>query len=134
MLLDHRGSDPVDGGADVVRQQIILYKDDLDGTEKDVRPVKFAFDGVVYEIDLGSANYAKLKKALAPFVEAGVKVTGRATAQTRVAPGRRAAAAAEQKQFNARVRAWAAGHGHSVKPRGRVPETVIEAYRTAGKK
>src|SRR5262245_48210190 len=116
----------------MARQQIVVYKDDLDGTEDDVRPVKFGLDGASYEIDLGPNNYAKLKEALAPYVEAGTKVSGRATA--RVAPARRAAAAAEQKEFNARVREWAASNGHKVKPRGRVPEKVIDAYLKSGKK
>jgi nucleoid-associated protein Lsr2 len=124
----------LDGGREMARQQIVVYKDDLDGTEDDVRPVKFGFDGVSYEIDLGPANYSKLKDALAPFVEAGTKVSGRSAAPTRIAPARRAAAAAEQKEFNARVREWAASSGHKVKPRGRVPEKVIDAYLKAGKK
>lgn len=121
-------------GKEMARQQIVVYKDDLDGTEDDVRPVKFGLDGASYEIDLGPGNYAKLKDALAPFVEAGTKVSGRAAATSRVAPARRAAAAAEQKEFNARVREWAASNGHKVKPRGRVPEKVIDAYLKAGKK
>lgn len=118
----------------MARQQIVVYKDDLDGTEEGVRPVKFGLDGVNYEIDLGPANYAKLKEILAPYVEAGSKVSGRATATTRVAPARRAAAAAEQKEYNARVRAWAKKNGHDVAPRGRVPATIIEAFEKAGGK
>ncbi|WP_027346540.1 histone-like nucleoid-structuring protein Lsr2 [Hamadaea tsunoensis] len=118
----------------MARQQIVVYKDDLDGSEDSVRPVKFGLDGVTYEIDLGPANHAKLKELLTPFIEAGSKVSGRAASTTRVAPGRRAAAAAEQKEFNARVREWAPGAGHKVKPRGRVPEKVIEAYTKAGGK
>jgi hypothetical protein len=117
----------------MARQQIVVYKDDLDGTEEGVRPVKFGLDGVNYEIDLAPANYAKLKDALAPYVEAGSKVSGRGVA-SRIAPARRAAAAAEQKEFNARVRDWAAANGHKVKPRGRVPEKIIDAYTKAGGK
>lgn len=114
----------------MARQEIVVYKDDLDGTEDGVRPVKFGLDGVSYEIDLGPKNYAKLTKFLAPFVEAGTKVTS----TTRVAPARRAAVTAEHKEFNARVRKWANSNGHTVKPRGRVPEAVIDAYLKAGKK
>jgi len=32
------------------------------------------------------------------------------------------------------VREWAAANGHDVKPRGRVPETVVDAYLKASKK
>ncbi|WP_027343032.1 histone-like nucleoid-structuring protein Lsr2 [Hamadaea tsunoensis] len=118
----------------MARHQIVVYKDDLDGTEEGVRPVKFGFDGVSYEIDLAPANHAKLKEILQPYIEAGTKVSGRAAATPRIAPARRAAAAAEQKEFNARVREWAPGAGHKVKPRGRVPEKVIEAYLKSGGK
>jgi hypothetical protein len=117
----------------MARQQIVVYKDDLDGTEEGVRPVKFGLDGANYEIDLGPSNYTKLKELLAPYIEAGTKATGRAPAG-RVAPARRAAAAAEQKEFNARVREWAAANGHKVKPRGRVPEKIIDAYQKTGGK
>jgi hypothetical protein len=42
---------------------------------------------------------------------------------------------AAQKEFNTKVREWAAANGHhDFKPRGRVPESVTEAYRRAGKK
>ena len=46
--------------------------DDLDGSD-DAETVSFGFGGVVYEIDLGQKNRAKLEKALAPFIEAGAR-------------------------------------------------------------
>ena len=116
----------------MARQQIVLYKDDIDGSEKDVRTVRFEFDGASYEIDLGPANYSKLKKALAKYVGAGTKVSNRGRVAGRAGTARRSAAG--QKDFNARVRKWAADNGHDVRPRGRVPETVLEAYRQAGGK
>lgn len=47
--------------------------DDLDGSD-DAETISFGFGGVVYEIDLGQKNRAKLEKALAPFIEAGRRV------------------------------------------------------------
>lgn len=117
----------------MARQEILVYKDDLDGTEDGVQPRKFGLDGVNYEIDLSAKNYAKLAKFLAPFIEAGTKVSTRTTA-ARVAPARRAAATAEHKEFNARVRDWANGNGFKVKLRGRVPAAAVDAYLKAGKK
>ena len=117
----------------MARQEIVLFKDDLDGSEKDVRTVKFEFEGSSYEIDLGPKNQTKLRKVLTPFIEAGSKVSTRAGGRGRpVAAGRSSAAA--QKEFNTRVREWAAANGHDVKPRGRVPQTVIDAYLKAGNK
>ncbi len=117
----------------MARQQIVLYKDDIDGSEKDVRTVKFELDNTSYEIDLGPKNHAKLQKALSPFIDAGTKVSARGRTASRGASPRRSGAA-DQKEFNARVREWAAANGHDVKPRGRIPETVIDLYHKAGKK
>jgi hypothetical protein len=44
--------------------------DDLDGTVAQ-QTVKFGIDGKTYEIDLNDKNEAKLRKALAPFMEKG---------------------------------------------------------------
>jgi len=121
------------GACDMARQEITLYRDDLDGSEKDVRTVAFEFDGASYEIDLSSRNHAKLEKVLARYVEAGTKVSARRRAASRRVAGRRSASA-DQKEFNARVRKWAAANEHDVKPRGRVPETVVDAYLKAGNK
>jgi hypothetical protein len=116
----------------MARETVTVFTDDLDKTSgDDVRPVKFSFEGINYEIDLGPANRAKFREILTPYIEAGSKVSGRAPVG-RVAPARRAAAAAEQKEFNARVREWAAANGHKVKPRGRVPEKIIDAYQKEG--
>jgi Lsr2 len=117
----------------MARHEVVLYKDDIDGSEKDVRTVAFEFDGASYEIDLGPANYTKLKKALTRYVEAGTKVSNRARTSGRSLTARRSVAK-DQKEFNVRIRRWAAENGYDVKPRGRVPETVIAAYNKAGKK
>lgn len=48
----------------------VIITDDLDGSEN-AETVSFGFDGVTYEIDLGKKNWSRLKRALAPFIEAG---------------------------------------------------------------
>jgi hypothetical protein len=47
--------------------------DDLDGGEAD-ETVKFALEGVQYEIDLSKKNATKLRDAFGPFLSAGTKV------------------------------------------------------------
>jgi hypothetical protein len=116
----------------MARQEIVLFQDDLDGSEKDVRTVRFEFEGSSYEIDLGPKNQTKLRKVLTPYIEAGNKVSARSGTRGRPSGGGRSAAA--QKEFNTRVREWAAANGHRVKPRGRVPQAVIDAYLKAGNK
>jgi hypothetical protein len=99
--------------------------DDLDGGDA-TETVQFAYDGREYTIDLSAKNAAKLRKALAPYVEHGAKVTpsrGRPAAVRfeKTAAGRRA------------VREWASTSGKfpGLGERGRIPADVVDAYRAA---
>ncbi|MFF5448830.1 Lsr2 family protein [Streptomyces sp. NPDC012888] len=103
----------------------VLLVDDLDGGTAD-ETVTFALDGKSYEIDLTSANAAKLRSALEEFVKAGRR-TGRTSAGR--AKGPRAASAGSPD--TAEIRAWAKAQGLSVNDRGRVPADIREAYENA---
>lgn len=48
----------------------VIISDDLGGSEN-AETVSPGFDGVTCEIDLGKKNRSRLKRALAPFIEAG---------------------------------------------------------------
>ena len=50
----------------------VIITDDLDGSGN-AETVSFGFDGVTYEIDLGKKNRSRLRRALAPFIEAGLR-------------------------------------------------------------
>lgn len=54
----------------MARKVILVHVDDLDGTPAD-RKVSFGIDGVDYEIDLSTANAARLTKILAPYIAKG---------------------------------------------------------------
>lgn len=54
----------------------ILLLDDLDGTDAE-ETVEFGLDGHKYEIDLNGKNSEKLRKALAPFIDAGRRTQAR---------------------------------------------------------
>lgn len=100
--------------------QVVLI-DDLDGGDAD-RTVSFALEGMGYEIDLSTANAAKLRDALAPYIEAGRRASGkRATRRGRASAGSR----------SAEIRAWAAANGIAVNPRGRVPADVVAKFEAA---
>jgi nucleoid-associated protein Lsr2 len=118
-------------GNRMARREIIVLQDDLDGSEKDVRVVKFGFEGVNYEIDLGPANFDKLAQALAPYVAVARKdqSSKRAAGPALKVKGM---SAAEQRAFNQRVRDWAKAQKQKVSERGRVPAKLIEAYQAAG--
>ncbi|WP_306318615.1 MULTISPECIES: Lsr2 family protein [unclassified Streptomyces] len=102
----------------------VLLVDDLDGGEAD-ETVTFALDGKSYEIDLSTANADKLRGAFEQFVKAGRRTGGRAS-------GRKARAAASGgNQDTAQIRAWAKENGYEVNDRGRVPQSIREAYEKA---
>jgi hypothetical protein len=107
------------------KTQVVLI-DDLTGDPADTT-VTFALDKTEYEIDLSDANAAVLRESLARYVSAARKVPSFG--------GRRAAPPAKPAYSGydpAAVRAWAAGQGLTVSPRGRVKADIVEQYRAAG--
>lgn len=99
----------------------MVLTDDLDGTDA-AETVTFGLDGITYEIDLSSANAAKLRDGVKRFVAAARKTSGRAK------PTQRRGAAASDA---ADIRAWAQGQGMAVSVRGRVPAEIRAAYEAA---
>ncbi len=117
----------------VAQQTIVKFVDDLDSSEAS-GTVDFALDGRSYEIDLSDENAAKLRDALAPFIDATRKVGGsRGSGRGRRAqrqPAREAEKPARSKrEETAAIRQWAREHGHQVAERGRIPRSVMEAYQ-----
>lgn len=114
--------------AERILRQLI---DDINGSdipEGEGERITFAVRGVEYQIDLSSANVAKLDKALKPFVEAATKVGGRR--------GRRAAKSASTsgatpKEQLAAIREWARDEGYEVSDRGRIKAEIVEAFEAA---
>ena len=108
----------------MVTKTTTILVDDLTGEPADTT-VRFGLDSRDYELDLTEKNAAALRGALSRYVQAGRKVSG----------GRRGAPAAKPAFSGidpAAVRAWAAGQGIDVSPRGRISRKVIEQYRDAG--
>ena len=66
----------------------IILEDDLDGGPAD-ETIRFGLDGAHYEIDLSSANAARLRDAIRPFVAKSRRVQGTATQRTRAPPWHR---------------------------------------------
>jgi hypothetical protein len=101
----------------------VLLVDDLDGSQAD-ETVTFGLDGVAYEIDLSSANAAKLRDELAPYVVHARK------ASSSPARRRRARTGAGREQ-SARIREWAKQHGKKISERGRIPADILAEYEAA---
>lgn len=108
----------------MARKVVVTLTDDIDDTLSADETVTFAIDGVEYEIDLSSKNAAKLRKAVAPFVEAGRKVSSRKQRAARTTPS---STPMDRKQSTA-IREWARANGHTVSDRGRIAQPVIDAY------
>ena len=111
----------------MAKQIIHKLVDDLDGGDAD-ETVKFALDGIQYEIDLSKKNAAKLREVIAPYLAAGSKVgRGGVVVGGRAARGRGGAAA--DREQNKAIREWAKKRGqghlrpgpHTAGDRGRVP-------------
>ena len=109
----------------------VLLVDDMDGGVAS-ETVTFGLDGASYEIDLSKENAARLRNVLAEYVGHARK-TGRSASRNGASPARasvRGPARADREQTQA-IREWAKKNGFEVKPRGRVPANVIEAYNSA---
>ncbi|KUP95539.1 histone-like nucleoid-structuring protein Lsr2 [Thermobifida cellulosilytica] len=102
----------------------VLLVDDLDGGEAD-ETVSFGIDGSTYEIDLSVDNAAKLRAALAPFVEAARK------APTKRNSSRSKQRSAPSRERSAEIRAWAKAAGKQVSERGRIPQAIMDEYHAA---
>ena len=105
----------------------VVLVDDLTGDPADTT-VKFALDETEYEIDLSNERAAEMREALSRYTRAARKVSGGGGRR-----GARAPKAASSSSYDpAAVRAWAAGRGIKVSPRGRIKADVVEQFRAAG--
>jgi hypothetical protein len=100
----------------------VTLEDDLTGGPAK-ETVRFAVEGMAYEIDLNAKNAAALSKLLAPYIE-HARRAGRASA-------RGAGRSAASRQRSGDIRAWAKEHGLAVSERGRIPASVVEQYEAA---
>lgn len=112
----------------VARREIVVLEDDLDGGNAD-ESVKFALDGIAYEIDLNSKNAAKLRDAFAPYVKVARKTKGGVVTGGRGIGARasRGAAATDREQ-NKAIREWAKRQGEEISARGRIPQSIVDRY------
>ena len=116
----------------MAQQTTVRFIDDLDGSDA-VGTVTFALDNRSYEIDLSDENTDKLHEALAPFIEHGRKAGGRSGGRGRTrgqAPMTETPARSNREETHA-IREWARQNGHQVSDRGRIPKSVMEAYKAA---
>jgi hypothetical protein len=110
----------------VAKQIIHKLVDDLDGGDAD-ETVKFALDGIQYEIDLSKKNADKLRDLFAPYVGSGTRVgRGGVVVGGRAARGRGGATA--DREQNRAIRAWAKNAGKDISDRGRIPQEIVDEF------
>jgi hypothetical protein len=112
----------------VARETVTRLIDDLDGGEA-VETVTFGLDGYSYAIDLSTKNAAKLRNALAVYVENGNRVAGGRAAGGR--RGRTRGGAAAGRDQNQAIRAWAERKGYEVASRGRIKQEIVDLYHSS---
>jgi hypothetical protein len=120
----HREND-VAGRFSVAKETFTRLIDDLDGGVAH-ETVTFGLDGHTYQIDLSTRHAKKLRADLAPYLDAGSRVS------TRALRGGRGRATATDKDANRSIREWAMSKGYDIAPRGRIKQEIVEEYHRTG--
>ena len=114
------------------REVIEKLVDDLEGGEA-TETVSFGLDGTSYEIDLSRKNAAGLRKALERYVKAARRTAGRTRPIRRQASTARSNGAVRKRGYDlTQLREWAGSNGIAVPSRGRIPQAIVEQYKSAG--
>lgn len=104
----------------MARKEVVELTDDLDQSPAS-QTIRFAVEGVEYEIDLSERNAKKFNSALAPFMEKGRRVSGRKRASGRRGDG---TGGIDPKV----IRQWANDQGIEISTRGRIPGDIVDRY------
>lgn len=103
------------------RVQVQLV-DDLSGEEAQ-ETVRFALDGTDYEIDLTTKNAESLRNALSAYVDQGRKASS-----GKQQSGQKSASSRSKREDTQQIRKWAQDHGYNPSSRGRITQSIIDAY------
>lgn len=111
----------------MAQQTHVQYIDDLDGTELggEANVIEFSFGGKDYQIDLSDENAEAFRDAMAPYIDAGRKVSSAARKPARKSSAKGSSGNAKD------VREWARNNGYNISGRGRIPADVMAAYAEA---
>lgn len=107
----------------MARKVHVQLIDDISGEDAQ-ESVRFALDGVEYEIDLAEENAVGLRKALAPYTARGRRVRGSSD-------GLRSRATTSSREQTQRIREWAEANGYNPSARGRISQDIRKAYDEA---
>jgi hypothetical protein len=111
----------------MTKRTVHMLIDDLDGSDAD-ETVTFGVDGVQYEIDLSKKNAAKMRDALARYIEAGTRIGRGSSASGRTVGGRGRRQTTMDRDQNRAIREWAQGKGLDISDRGRIKHDIVNRY------
>jgi hypothetical protein len=111
----------------MAQKVIVQLVDDLDGGDAN-ETVRYALDGVSYEIDVSEKNAQRLRATMEEFTSKSRRAAGGRQTQARGA--RRGAVRSSEPGA---VRVWARENGYTLSDRGRIPADVMEKYQAAQK-
>jgi Lsr2 len=100
---------------------LTTLQDDIDGSDA-TQTIRFALDGIEYEIDVSDRNANRLRNSLGDFIAHGRKVGGRRARKS----------TSSGKVDTKAIRKWAKANRIDVNSRGRIPAEVVERYKAAG--
>jgi hypothetical protein len=118
----------------MARQTVELLIDDLDGSrleEGEGDTITFGYQGAEYTIDLSQQHVDEFHDALAKYIGAAQKVSGRRSPSSSTISARSNKSTKPDKTQLGAIRTWAREHGHTVSDRGRISQEVIDAYNSA---
>jgi hypothetical protein len=118
----------------MARQTVELLIDDIDGSrleEGEGDTITFAYQGAEYTIDLSQQHVDEFHDALAKYIAAAQKISGRRSPSTTTSARSNKGATRPDKTQLGAIRTWAREHGHTVSDRGRISQEVIDAYNSA---
>lgn len=111
----------------MAKETITIVRDDLDGSEG-ASSYKFGWGNDQYEIDLSDKNAKELESFLSKYIDKAAKVTARLPRQASTSSTRSSSSNKEELQ---KIRQWAKDNGYEISERGRVSQTIQDAYRAA---
>jgi hypothetical protein len=118
----------------MAQKTVVQLVDDIDGTQiadNEGETVTFGLDGATYEIDLTRKNAQQLRNAVQLYIANGRRIAGgrgRPAGSGRASTG---PATKRDPQQTKAIKDWAKANGHQVAARGRIPQSVLDAYEAA---
>lgn len=117
----------------MARATIEQITDDVDGSELDPSEVivqTFTINGVDYSLDLGAKSAEKFDKDMGKWIDKATRIGGRhKRSSSKQAPT--VSAPRTNKEQLAAIREWARQNGYEVSDRGRIPNTIVDAFHEA---